>query len=66
MDVRKHYPNRSLSELYDPLVMPADLRKAHIDNDKAVWEAYGKKWEFGNESECTAYLLNLYKKMVSK
>ena len=31
----KHMPC-SLADIYDPLTMPTDLRKAHNDNDKAV------------------------------
>lgn len=64
LDVREKYPDASLADLYDPLVMPADLRAAHNANDKAVWEAYGKKWELGNETECVAYLMKLYQKEV--
>lgn len=64
LDARDNHPDTSLADLYDPLVMPADLRNAHNANDKAVWEAYGKKWEFGNELECVAYLMKLYKEMV--
>ena len=42
LEVREKYPDNSYADLYDPLFMPADLRKAHQENDKAVWEAYGK------------------------
>ncbi|MGL5965519.1 MAG: type IIL restriction-modification enzyme MmeI [Fusobacteriaceae bacterium] len=60
LDVRKLYQNESLANLYDKTFMPIDLRKAHSENDKAVWEAYGKNWTFGNESECIIYLKKLY------
>ena len=41
LDARAGYPDSSLADLYDPLTMPADLRQAHADNDRAVAEAYG-------------------------
>ncbi|MGK4126976.1 type IIL restriction-modification enzyme MmeI [Limosilactobacillus vaginalis] len=36
LDARKLYPDSSLADLYDPLTMPVELRKAHEANDKAV------------------------------
>ena len=66
LEVREKYPNDSYADLYDDTFMPMDLRKAHQENDKAVWEAYGKKWELGNEEECVAYLMKLYKDLVEK
>jgi hypothetical protein len=35
------YPDSSLADLYDPLTMPIELRKAHAANDAAVMRAYG-------------------------
>lgn len=66
LEVRKKYSNNSYADLYDPLFMPFDLRKAHQENDKAVWEAYGKKWELGNEEQCVAYLMKLYKELIEQ
>ena len=37
---RSKYPDASFADLYDPLIMPKDLRKAHEANDRAVLEAY--------------------------
>ncbi|MBQ6758852.1 MAG: methylase, partial [Selenomonadaceae bacterium] len=37
---RTKYPDASFADLYDPLIMPKDLRKAHEANDRAVLEAY--------------------------
>ncbi|MGL5725982.1 class I SAM-dependent DNA methyltransferase [Cetobacterium sp.] len=64
LEVRKKYPNDSYADLYEPSFMPSDLRRAHQENDKAVWEAYGKKWELGNESECLAYLIKFYQDLL--
>ena len=40
LTARRNYPDASLADLYDPLIMPKDLRKAHEANDRAVMEAY--------------------------
>ena len=36
LDARAIYPDSSLADLYDPLTMPPELRKAHQANDRAV------------------------------
>ena len=41
LDARALYPDSSLADLYDDVTMPPELRKAHINNDRAVMEAYG-------------------------
>ena len=71
LDARNLYPDSSLADLYDELTMPSELRKAHLQNDKAVMQAYGftkvvegkKKWL--SEDECVAELMKLYQKMTS-
>lgn len=65
LDARALYPDSNLADLYDELTMPAELRTAHQQNDKAVWEAYGKRWSIGSESECVAELMRMYQKLVS-
>ena len=62
LDARELYPEASLADLYDELTMPSELRKAHTTNDKAVWEAYGKAWQFDNEPACVAYLMEMYQR----
>lgn len=37
---RNKFPDASYADLYDPLTMPKELRKAHEANDRAVLEAY--------------------------
>ena len=66
LDARAKYPNSSLAELYDDLVMPSELIRAHQLNDIAVWEAYGKKWDIKSESECVAKLMEMYEKLVNE
>ncbi|HMK55429.1 MAG TPA: DNA methyltransferase, partial [Dissulfurispiraceae bacterium] len=43
LDARAAHPESSLADLYDPVAMPPDLRKAHQALDRAVDAAYGKK-----------------------
>ena len=59
LDVRKKYPESSLADLYDPILMPKDLRDAHKKNDLAVLEAYGFDKNF-SENEIVAELMKLY------
>ena len=63
---RALYPDSSLADLYDPLTMPAELKKAHQANDKAVMEAYGLNIKDTSEADCVAFLMNLYKELTSK
>ena len=57
LDARALYPDSSLADLYDPLTMPPELRKAHLENDKAVMAAYGIK-------KGDPMLMKMYKKLV--
>lgn len=66
LDARALYPEESLAALYDDLVMPSELRTAHQQNDRAVWEAYGKAWNITKESDCVAYLMQLYQTMTAQ
>ena len=43
LDVREYHCERTLAELYDPDLMPADLRAAHADIDALVDSIYSKK-----------------------
>lgn len=64
LDARKLYPDASLADLYDPLTMPPELRRAHQENDKAVMEAYGFNWHTMTEPECVAELMKMYQKLT--
>lgn len=65
LDARKLYPNCTLAQLYDPLTMPPELRKAHKLNDEAVLQAYGFNKNI-TEEECVAKLMEMYKELVEK
>ena len=64
LDARALYPNSSLSDLYDELTMPKELRKAHQENDKAVMVAYGFDWRKMTESDCVAELMKMYQEII--
>ena len=66
LDARALYPDSSLADLYDELTMPAELRKAHQENDNAVMRAYGfdpKKIE-DKESLLVADLFKRYQELT--
>ena len=64
LDARTAHPEASLADLYDPVAMPPDLRKAHQALDKAVDAAYGRK-TFTSDAERVAFLFELYHKYTS-
>lgn len=63
LDARKLYPDSSLADLYDPLTMPVELRKAHEANDKAVLKAYGLK-PSASEQEIVQLLFEMYEELT--
>ena len=65
LDARAQYPDSSLADLYDPLTMPVELRRAHAANDKAVMAAYGFSTKM-SEADCVAELMKLYQKLVAE
>lgn len=66
LDARANYPDSSLADLYDETLMPAELRKAHKANDRAVMEAYGMWGKVETESECVAWLFRLYQDLTKE
>ena len=65
LDARAKYPDSSLADLYDETLMPADLRKAHRANDRAVMAAYGFN-EKMSEADIVAALFKLYEGLTRK
>ncbi len=63
LDARANHPNTTLADLYDPISMPADLRKAHNDNDRAVDKLYNRAG-FTTERERVEHLFALYDKRI--
>ena len=64
LDARAVFPKSSLADLYDVGSMPDNLKKAHLDNDKAVMAAFG--FTGMSDEEVTKALLQLYKELTSK
>ena len=63
LDARAIHPDASLADLYDPVIMTADLRRAHQANDKAVDRLYRKSM-FNSGREHVEHLIQLYEKMT--
>ena len=61
---RANHPEATLADLYDPDLMPPDLRKAHQALDRAVDRLY-RRSGFTSERERVEHLLGLYEKMVA-
>lgn len=64
LDVRAKYPDWTYADLYNTLIMPPDLRKAHIENDRTVWEIYGRPWDIKSEEKCIEHLMNMYAELI--
>jgi hypothetical protein len=65
LDARALYPDSSLADLYDPLTMPIELRKAHAANDAAVMKAYGYAPTM-TEPEIVADLMRRYQELMER
>ncbi len=66
LDARALYPDSSLADLYDPLTMPVELRKAHEANDRAVMQAYGFSIKETSEADCVAELMRMYQELTKQ
>jgi hypothetical protein len=64
LDARAAHPGATLADLYDPDVMPADLRKAHRALDLAVDRLYRKE-PFADDRERVEHLFRLYEQMTA-
>ena len=62
LGARAAHPGATLAELYDPDLMPVDLRRAHHAIDCAVDRLYRRR-RFQTESERLEHLLGLYEQM---
>ncbi|MBB1125354.1 class I SAM-dependent DNA methyltransferase [Thiospirillum jenense] len=61
---RQQYPDSSLAALYDPLLMPPPLVRAHRQLDAAVDAAYSQ-FAFNNGAERVALLFNRYQQLTA-
>lgn len=65
LDIRSKYSDSTLSDLYNPLIMPKELKLAHDRNNVAVMKAYGFSTKL-TEEECVSELLKMYKSLIQK
>ena len=64
LDARAAHPDATLADLYDPDLMPPNLRKAHTTLDRAVDRLY-RPGGFASERERVEHLFGLYEKMTA-
>ncbi len=64
LDARAIHPAETLADLYDPNLMPRNLRKAHQTLDRAVDRLY-RRSGFASERERIEHLFMLYEKHAS-
>ena len=64
LDARNAHSGVALAHLYDPDLMPPDLRRAHRALDRAVDRLYRRRG-FASERERSEYLLSLYAQMIA-
>jgi hypothetical protein len=64
LDTRAEFPDSCLADLYNPLMMPPALVKAHNELDKAVDLAYRPQL-FINETKRIEFLFELYDKYTA-
>ncbi|MDK8781927.1 class I SAM-dependent DNA methyltransferase, partial [Actinotignum timonense] len=63
LDVREYHCEKTLAELYDPDLMPRNLREAHEKIDEAVDRLY-KSAPFASDEERLAVLFAKYQQMI--
>jgi len=64
LNVREKYPDSSLADLYDPILMPPDLVKAHGALDKAVDKCY-RSQPFKDERQRMEFLFGMYERLTA-
>ena len=62
LDARAEHPGATLADLYDPDLMPPNLRRAHQALDRAVDRLY-RRSGFASERERVEHLFRLYESM---
>ena len=63
LDARAEEPESTLADLYDPLAMPVNLKKAHTALDKLVEKAY-RNLAFKDDAQRIAFLFTRYQALV--
>lgn len=63
LDVREYHCERTLAELYDPDLMPEDLRSAHAEVDRLVDSIYSNR-AYETDEQRLADLFAMYEAMT--
>ena len=63
LDARAVEPESTLADLYDPLAMPVNLKKAHTALDKLVEKAY-RNPAFKDDAQRIEFLFTRYQELV--
>ena len=66
LKARENHEGQSLADLYDPMCMPQDLRKAHDELDKIVDVAFGATKPCSNNDERLEILFKSYIRMTKE
>ncbi|TDW31421.1 DNA methyltransferase [Cryobacterium psychrophilum] len=64
LDVREYHCEKTLAELYDPNLMPADLRAAHAEIDALVDSLYSRRG-YETDEQRLSDLFAMYEKMTA-
>ncbi|UNN05290.1 DNA methyltransferase [Rhodococcus opacus] len=64
LDVREYHSEKTLAQLYDPDLMPDDLRLAHQELDDAVDSIYRNRG-FGSDEDRLSFLFRMYEQMTN-
>ncbi len=62
--IKKIISKQYVADLYDPLLIPKELREALRKNDKAVMRAYGFDIKTTTAESCVAKLMEMYQELV--
>lgn len=65
LDVREYHCEKTLAELYDPDLMPADLRQAHAEVDALVDSIYSKRG-YETDEQRLSDLFVMYEAMTAE
>ena len=65
LNIRNEFPDESLANLYNPLLMPSELKKAHFELDNSVDKLYRSK-KFSDDNDRMKFLFDLYLEYTSK
>ena len=64
LDARALYPDSTLAQLYDPLLMPIELVQAHRKLDRAVERCYRPE-PFTTDRQRVEFLFSLYEQLTA-